>query len=378
MEITFNASPRPTLGVELELCVVDLETRELVAAATEVIERLEAARGETPHPKVKHELFECTLEIITGVCETVAEARADLRESLEEVASELARRRLGLVCAGTHPFSHWQAQQVSPSPRYADLVARIGWPARRLAIYGVHFHVGVDSGEKAVAVVNALAVHLPVFVALSASSPFWHGFDTSMASCRTKVFEALPTAGLPPRLASWAEFESMMDTLVNARAVSSIREVWWDIRPHPDFGTVELRMCDGLPSLDEVAALAALAQSLVADLSARFDAGEQLPGAPEWVLRQNKWLAARHGLDAELLVGEGGALVTARQAITELVEQLRPTAETLGCAADLEGVLRILEVGPSYERQRRIVDGGGTHADVVDSLVRELHTGRDA
>jgi len=283
---------------------------------------------------------------------------------------------VALMCSGTHPFARWQDQDVSPSARYQDLVERIQWPARRLAIHGVHFHIGLDSGEKAIAVTNSLAYHLPVFLALAASSPYWHGLDTGLASCRTKVFEGLPTAGPPPPLESWADFESFMETLITARAISSIREVWWDVRPHPDFGTVELRMADGMASLDEVAAVAALAQSLVDDLSSRVDRGEALPGARDWVVRENKWLAARWGLEADMIVDDRGTLRPIRDVVTELVHTLAPTADRLGCARELDDVHHILDVGPGYLRQRGIVAAGGTLVDVVDRLIDEMAAGK--
>jgi carboxylate-amine ligase len=279
------------------------------------------------------------------------------------------------MCSGTHPLSHWRAQKVSPHPRYAELVDRIQWPARRLAIHGIHFHVGVRSGERAVAITNSLALHLPLFLALSASSPYWHGEDTGMASCRTKVFEALPTTGLPPRLDSWADFEDLMQTLIRAQAIETIREIWWDIRPHPDFGTVELRMCDGMSNLSEVAAVAALAQSLVTDLDGRLDRGEDLPVGKDWVLRENKWLAARHGLDATVIVDDRGTLQPVRVVIERLAESLTPAAAELGCATELTHVRRILTEGAGYARQRRILGGGGALIDVVDHLVAELAAG---
>jgi len=215
-----------------------------------------------------------------------------------------------------------------------------------------------------------------VFLALAASSPYWDGLDTGLASCRTKVFEGLPTAGPPPPLESWADFESFMETRITARAISSIREVWWDVRPHPDFGTVELRMADGMASLDEVAAVAALAQSLVEDLSARLDRGEALPSARDWVVRENKWLAARSGLEADMIVDDRGTLRPMRDVVTELVQTLAPTADRLGCARELDDIHHILDVGPGYLRQRRIVAAGGTLVDVVDRLIDEMAAGK--
>jgi glutamate---cysteine ligase / carboxylate-amine ligase len=372
MEIPFNASPQTTLGIEVELGIVDVRTRELASAAGTLIDELGVRCARPAGPKVKHELFECTVEIITDVCDTVRQAHKDLDATLTELRGAASRHGLALVSAGTHPFSHWSAQTVSPDPRYADLVERIQWPARRLAIHGVHYHVGVRSGEKAVAIANSVAFHLPLLLALSASSPFWHGLDTGMASCRTKIFEGLPTAGLPPRLVGWSDFEGFMETLITAEAIETVREVWWDVRPHPTFGTVELRMCDAMPTLFEVAAVGALAQCLVHDLDQRHAAGEELPGARDWVLRENKWLAARYGLDARLITDNAGTLRPARAIIGDLVESLEPRARELDCVDELGAVHRILDIGAGYERQRRVVAAGGTMVDVVDLLIREL------
>jgi len=374
MHVDFNSSEGASLGVELEVSIVDGTTRALSTASCEILDAV-GARVAGEHPKIKHEPFQCTLELVTGICATAGEARSDLQASLDEVRAEARRRGLEIMSAGTHPFSHWQDQEISPQARYRDLVERIQWPARRMATYGTHFHVGVRGPGKVVAINNSLAAHLPLFLALSAASPFWHGLDSGMASCRTKVFESLPTAGLPPPLRDWHDFEQLMKTLINADAITSIREVWWDVRPHPDFGTVELRMCDAMPTLTEVAALAALAQCLVADLDERLDRGERLPGAREWVVRQNKWVASRFGIDADLIIDDSGDRRPTRHLVDELVERLMPTARRLGSTAELEHVRAIAAHGPSYARQRRIVEAGGSMADVVDALVRELATG---
>jgi carboxylate-amine ligase len=374
VEIAFNASDGPTLGVEVELEVVDASTRELASVATELLEELSGGTGE--HPKAKHELFECTVEIITGICTTVGEARIDLQGTLAALDALTQPRDLALMCSGTHPFSSWRDQKISPNPRYARLIEEMAWMAERMQIFGVHFHVGVRSAEKAVAIANALTFYIPHFLAASASSPYWNGRDTGLASCRSKVFEGLPTAGLPEPIDSWDDFEAFMETLVAAEAISSIREVWWDIRPHPDFGTVELRMCDGLPTMDEVAALAALAQSLVDWLDALMDRGYRLPVAREWIVRQNKWRAARYGLDADLIIDSHGARRPLREAISDLIEELTPTARRLGCAEDLGSLRHTLAAGSSTDRQRRVVAEGGTLVDVVDLLVKEMATNR--
>lgn len=374
VQIEFRASERASLGVEMELSLVSPETGELVSAASELLEVLGRGHPDGLHPKAKHELYECTVEVITGICATPAEARADLAATIGELRAVAEARGLTLLSAGSHPFSHPHEQHVSPDPRYAALIEEMQWPARRLQIFGIHYHVGVRSAEKSIAIANALQFYLAHLLALSASSPYWEGHDTGLASCRVQVFEGLPTAGLPPVIENWADFEQFMHTLVAAEAIKTIREVWWDVRPHPNFGTVELRICDAMPTLREVAAVGALVQSLVHRLDAKLDAGELLYIPREWTIRQNKWLAARHGLDAKLIVDDEGARMTARDAVLELIEVLMPTAVELGCTAELADVATILRLGPSTDRQRAVVAGGGRLIDVVHTLIDELAT----
>jgi carboxylate-amine ligase len=233
----------------------------------------------------------------------------------------------------------------------------------------------VPSGDHAIAVTNALTGLLPHLVALSASSPFWFGEDTGLASMRTKVFESMPSASLPPQLADWADFERLAAILVRAGTIETVKELWWDIRPSPGWGTVELRMCDGMATLTELAALAALAQAVVADLCARFDAGEVLPREPDWVLRETKWRAARYGIDATLVHGDGSVTRLADE-VGEWVERVRPQARALGSEADLDGVPAILGHAPSYARQRAVLAGGGDLRDVVELLRREFANDR--
>jgi carboxylate-amine ligase len=378
VEIPFRSSERASLGVEWELQLVDRETRELSPGAIEILEEIRPQDAEE-HPKAKHELLQSTVEVITGICTTVAEAKADLAGTVAEVAAAADRRGLGLMCAGTHPFTDWQTQLISPKERYLQLVERMQWLARRLQIFGVHVHVGVRSPDKAIPVVNALCQYVPHFLALSASSPYWVGRDTGLASARTKVFEAMPTAGLPHQLSGWPEFETYMETLISTRAIESVREVWWDIRPHPGFGTVELRICDGLPTLDEIGAVAALAQCMVEQFDSQLDRGYTLPTPADWVLRENKWRAARYGLDADIIVDEKGTVRPVRQAIGDLVEDLEPTARRLGCEAELADVRRVLEVGGSYQRQRAVAAAhDGDLRAVVDSLLGEMRDGLPA
>jgi carboxylate-amine ligase len=375
VQIRFTSSERASLGVEWELQLVDRETRQLTSGANEILAEL-TPEGAEEHPKAKHELLQSTIEIITGICGTVAEAKADLAGTLAEVVEAADRRGLGVLCAGTHPMTDWQTQDISPKERYAQLVEKMQWLARRLQIFGVHVHVGVRSPDKIIPIVNALTQYVPHFLALSASSPYWVGADTGLASARSKVFEGMPTAGLPYQLSGWDGFEDYMETLISTHAIESVREVWWDIRPHPDFGTVELRICDGLPTLDEIGAVAAMSQCLVERFDREIDRGYTLPVPASWVLRENKWRAARYGLDAEIIVDDRGTVRPVREALTDLVDDLMPTAKRLDCAAELGDVLRILEVGGSYQRQRAVAAAhDGRLEPVVDSLLAELRDG---
>jgi glutamate---cysteine ligase / carboxylate-amine ligase len=374
VEVPFRASERSSLGVEIELALVDVESGSLTGAAPAVLAELAARNGGEEHPRIKAELYQCTLEVITGVCDTVSEARADLQQGIDEIRDITAPMGIDLVSAGLHPFTSWQSQNRSVGERYDAIVDRIQWPARRLITHGVHFHVGIRSAEKSIAITNALATMLPLYLALSTSSPFWHGSDTGLMSARTKVFEALPSTGLPPQLADWSEFERFMGSLINAGAITTIREVWWDIRPHPNFGTVELRMCDAMPTMSETCSLAALAQCSVARYDELLDRGYQLPTARDWVLRENKWRAARYGLETSLVVDSTGRTRPITNLIEEAVEELMPFARRLDCADELAGIHDIIANGTSATRQRQVLERTGSLVDVVTSLRAELRT----
>ena len=372
MQIPFHSSPSSSLGVEWELQLVDRETRQLTSGATEILAEL-SPDGE--HPTAKAELLQSTIEVITGVCTTVPEAMADLAGTIAGVTALAEPRGLGLMCAGSHPITDWQSQQISDHPRYVKLIEDMQWLARRMQIFGVHVHVGVRSPDKAIVIVNALSSYIPHFLALSASSPYWVGSDTGLASSRSKVFEGLPTAGLPHQLKDWAQFEQYMETLIKTQTIASIKEVWWDVRPHPTYGTVELRICDGLPTIAEVGMVAALSQCLVDTFDREIDKGYTLPTPRRWVVQENKWRAARYGLDASIIVGQDG-VQPVRDALRELVQDMRSTAERLGCSAQLDLVEQVLEGGASYQRQRAVAAAsGGDLTAVVDSLLAEFAAG---
>ena len=373
MHIDFTSSRRASLGVEWELELVDLETRQLASASDDILASM-SPDGE--HPKAKHELLQSCVEVITGICQTVAQAREDLAHTVAEVTKAADERNLGVMCSGTHPITDWATQRITDNARYALLVERNQWMARQLQIFGVHVHVGVRAPDKAMPIVNGLLSYLPHFLALSASSPYWIGSDTGLASYRSKVFEALPTAGLPYQLSGWHEFEKYMDALISSHAIESVREVWWDIRPHPGFGTVELRICDGLPTLDEIVCVAALAQCLVERFDRQLDHGYTLPEPRPWLVRENKWRAARYGLDAEIVIDNTGSLQPVTEAITDLVDDLLPIARRLDCERELESIPRLIQRGASYQRQRAVAAANnGDLAAVVDSLIAEMRDG---
>ena len=375
MRIEFTPSERSSLGVEWELELVDLDSRQLTSVSSEILRDI-SDDGDGEHPKAKHELLQSCVEVITGICGTVAEAEADLAATVADVQAAAAKYNVGLMCSGSHPTTDWSTQKITDNDRYRLLVERNQWLARQLQIFGIHVHVGIRSPDKAIPIVNALLGYIGHFLALSASSPYWIGSDTGLASYRSKVFEGLPTAGIPYQLSGWDHFESYMEVLISTQTIQSVREVWWDIRPHPRFGTVELRICDGLPTLEEIGAVAALSQCLVERLDNQLDQGYTLPTPAPWVVRENKWRAARYGLDADLLVDSAGRLRPVKAALMDLVEDLTPVARRLDCLNELHRIPGIVELGSSYLRQRRVAAAcGGDLTAVVDSLLDEMRVG---
>lgn len=372
MAISWNPSRGATIGVEWELQLVDTRTRMLRQDARDVLAALPGLTEEGEHPKIRHELMQSTVEVVTGICSTVSEIKDDLSATISQLERITGRRGTMLACAGTHPVSDWRDAKMAPIQRYAELVEQMQWLARRIQTFGVHVHVGIRDGSKAIPIVNALAAYLPHFLALTASSPYWSGQDTGLASSRAIVFGGLPTSGPPQPLTDWTEFEEYMDTLLRAGTIRSIKEVWWDIRPHPDFGTVEIRMFDGVPTLREIGMTAALSQSLVQLLDTQLDRGYTLPMPPAWVVRDNKWRATRYGLDAIVITDDSGSTAPLRDELYELTRELQPVADRLGCGPELGVVTEVLDSGASYERQRAIVASGGGLGDVVDALVTEF------
>jgi carboxylate-amine ligase len=374
--IDFNPSRGATLGIEWELQLIDAESKHLRQDAREVLASLPGLSEPEENPKIRHELMESTVEIVTDPCFTVTEAKSDLAATVAELQRVVAARGMALACTGTHPISDWRDARMAPIQRYAELVEELQWLARRIQTFGVHVHVGIRAVHKAIPIVNALSGYLPHFLALTASSPYWCGSDTGLASSRAIVFGALPTAGPPHLLADWAEFEDYMDTLLRAGTIRSIKEVWWDIRPHPDFGTIEIRMFDGIPTLREVGMATALCQSLVELFDHQLDRGYTLPSHASWVVRDNKWRATRYGLDAVIITDDSGNTAPLRDELYELVRELEPVADRLGCAEELKVVGEVLDHGAPYERQRAAFAETHSLEDVVGAMIAEFREDR--
>ncbi|WP_319437304.1 glutamate--cysteine ligase [Mycobacterium sp. RTGN5] len=365
--IDFAGSPRPTLGVEWEFALIDTATRDLSNEAAAVI----ADVGESPH--VHKELLRNTIEVVTGICDTVDEAMTDLGSTLRGAREIVHERGMELFCAGTHPFASWSAQQLTDGRRYAELIKRTQWWGRQMLIWGVHVHVGVSSAHKVMPIISSLLNHYPHLLALSASSPFWAGDDTGYASNRAMMFQQLPTAGLPFQFETWRQFEWFVHDQKKTGIIDHINEIRWDIRPSPHLGTIEVRVFDGVSNLRELSALVALTHCLVVDLDRRLEAGEQLPVMPPWHVQENKWRAARYGLDAIIILDADSNERLVTEDLDDLLTRLQPVAESLHCADELALVADIPRRGASYQRQHKVAeDNGGDLRAVVDSLVGEL------
>lgn len=363
MTIEFNGSGGFTLGVEEELLLVDASTGELTPKIDEVMARL----PEDLTAYVSYELFQSVLEIKTPVCATVAETRGKLADLRDRVASWTAACGASLATAGTHPFSRYREQKVTRQERYRYVLETLRWIAKREVIFGQHIHVSVPDQTAAIEAHNRLAESVPLILALSANSPFWQGIDTGFESTRVKIFETFPRSGLPPAFPDYAAFESYVEMMVRAGAMEDYTYCWWDVRPHPKIGTIEMRVPDAQTRLDYAAALTALTQCLVAR------AIEDTPEGPynRDLTAENKWRASRHGLNASLYVPEEDRSIPTKELARTLVAELRPFSQGLGCEEELSGVLEIVEKGTGSQHQRRAYERRNNFADVVSFLIEK-------
>jgi carboxylate-amine ligase len=370
-KLSFKPNDAPTIGVELELALVDGETMELSSSVSEMLKQL-------PHDasqQFKPELMQACIEINTGICYTVEEARKDLMPKLQMVQNASDELGLRLWWGATHPFSSWLDQDVTPDERYLNLCDLLQEMARRLCTCGLHVHVGVDSGDKAVMICDRIMQHLPTLLSLSCSSPYWESRDTGLCSHRSKIMEGLPTAGLPTLMRNWSEYVWLVNHMVDTGFINTIREIWWDVRPHHNFGTVEVRVCDMPGNLDDVLAITALIQCLVKALSDDIDKGAYQHDCHPMMVRQNKWRACRYGNQAQLVNSYTYAVQDVSQVVESLIKRLDPVGEYLGCANYLRDNQRLADEPSWPRRQRDILKKTGEPKEVVRQLTEQSRIG---
>ena len=363
-KLLFTQNESPTIGVEVELQIIDAKT----LALSNSIEQVLAALPERLKEQVKPELMQCYLEINTGICRTVAEAGDDLRNVLGELEKVTDGLGLKLLWSGTHPFSSWKNQQITVNERYYRLVELMQDVARRLVTFGLHVHIGVDTGDKAIAVCDRMLRHLPLLLALSVNSPFWEGRNTGLQSNRSKVMQDLPTAGLPHQMRNYSEYTWIVNHLIATGFINTIRELWWDIRPHHNFGTVEVRICDVPANLRQVLALTALVQCLVQAISEEVDEGTYQREYHPMMVEQNKWRATRFGADAHLVSSIDYRPYSVEETLEELIEKLRPMARRLGCLAELESAAELPKT-TGAKQQLAVFEETGNLEDVVRRML---------
>jgi carboxylate-amine ligase len=367
LDHNFGAGDPYTLGVEEEYMLLDGETLDLVQHIEAV---LAATEGHELGPQVNAELMQSVLEIATPVCQTPAEVEAQLRKLRAYVTGIASERAMRVGSAGTHPFSLFERQRITARDRYRHLVDQMQYIARRELIFGLHIHVAVDDPERAIQVVNGLLAHLSQFLALSASSPFWRGEPTGLASSRQMVFAAFPRSGPPPRFRDYNDYAEVVGQLEKTGCIADYTHIWWDIRLHPRFGTIEIRVCDAVTRVEDAVALAAYGQCLVKLYSERHAVGAEIPSYHRTLTTENKWLAARYGLEApvmDLATGRRNR-VPVSQLVRRTLKELEPHARELGCERELEGISEILRKGNGADRQRRVWHAKRDITEVVRAI----------
>ncbi len=351
-----------TIGIEEELMILDAESLELVNAIEAMLEP--ASLGE-----IKPELMESILEISTDPCKDLSEADVQLRTLRSQVSETAGSKGLAIGSAGTHPFAMWEDQRIVARPRYRDLISALRFVARQELIFGMHVHVGLDDPDKAIHVANGMRVHIPVLLGLSANSPFWRADATGMASTRTPIFRAFPRVGIPPTYDDWADYERRVEFMIEAGVIEDYTYLWHDVRPHPDLGTVEVRVMDSQTHVEHSIGLAALVQAMVRELAVHFDEGKRLSRYPFEMLDENKWLAARHGLDGELVDLPSSERVATRALARRLLDRLREHATDLGSLSALEAVEDLLAKGNGAARQVVVYEANHDLREVTREIV---------
>ncbi|HEV7842805.1 MAG TPA: carboxylate-amine ligase [Pyrinomonadaceae bacterium] len=354
-----------TLGIEEEFQIVDPITRELRSHVTQFLDEGKMILGE----KIKPEMIQSMIEVGTGICQNIQEARADISR-LRGIISYLARKKnLEIVAASTHPISHWQDQEIFDDERYDLLVEEIQMVARSLLIFGLHVHVGIKDPERAIHIMNAARYFLPHMLALSTSSPFWLGHNTGLKSYRSEVFKKFPRTDIPDHFDSYASFQRYIDLLVKTNCIDNGKKIWWDVRPHPFFPTLEFRVCDIPTRVDDTIAIAALFQAIVAKLYKLIDKNLGFRLYRRMLVQENKWRAVRWGLDGKMIDFGKQKEVPVRDLILELLDFVDDVLDDLGSRKEVEHVHDILRRGTSADEQLRVYKETGDLKAVVDVLI---------
>jgi len=369
-----SAPKRPslTIGIEEEYQTVDPETRDLKShISAEIIQKGRLLLEE----RVKPEMHQSVVEIGTGICRTIQEARAEIRDIRRQIV-ELARANgLRLSAGGTHPFAHWAQQEIYPDDRYRIIVEDMKMVARTNLIFGLHVHIGVEDRDTAIHIMNGARYFLPHILALSTNSPFWLGMDSGLKSYRCKVFDKFPRTNIPDLFASWSEFESFVDLLIRTKCIDNAKKIWWDIRPHPHYPTLEFRICDMPMRLDETIAIAALCQAVIAKLYKLHEQNLTFRHYSRALIMENKWRAARYGLDGQLIDFGKQQEVPVRQLIGEILEFVSDVTAELGSEHEIAYIERIVEEGSGADRQLRVFHETNDLKQVVDYMISETEQG---
>ena len=364
-KIVFNPSKNPTVGVEVEAQLVDNDSGDLVNIAEGIIKKY------NNEDRVKHELYLSTVEITSSPLMNTNDTYNELSTIFKNVLEIAKDKNAGLILSGSHPFAIYENQVITDvNPRYGEFADKYGWAVRRLLTFGMHVHVGVDSKEKAIAVHDEIRKYLPLILALSASSPFWRGKDTELYCSRLSVFQGLPNTGLPEPYHEWSQYEQSLQTLVKAGVIKpdvGYRQVWKDVRIHPEYGTIETRIADSMPSLIETVAVATLVQALVIKIGREWDEGTLSEPDPNWLIERNRWSAIKEGHNAKFITGLDGKTVPVIDVIKNLVSELSDIGKELGSINRLNYINNILESTPFVETMRNI-----HYESSLVSLVKEL------
>jgi carboxylate-amine ligase len=359
--------PSYTIGVEEELMIVDAETLDL----SNSIEALLQGIPQDLVGEVKPELLESVCEIATTPCKNTQEVAEQLRNLRRVTQETAAKEGLAIGSAGTHPFAMWEEARVVARPRYRELIAGLQFIARQELIFGVHVHVAVDDPDKAIHVANGMRVHVPLLLALSANSPFWRADETGLLSTRTPIFRAFPRVGIPPRYDNWADYEKRIEFMKTAKTIQDYTYLWYDVRPHPVFGTVEVRVMDSQTRVEHTLGLAAMVQALVKELCEHYESGKKLSRYPYEMLDENKFIAARHGLDSELVDLPKATRVPTKQLARRVLDRVREHSQDLGSADELDCVEDILENGNGGSRQLIVYEANHDLREVMAEIVEK-------